>query len=148
MASNRIRGFERRLYRTALWLCPPLFRHDYSAEMLRDFEDAHREACAGGRRRDLWRVRVQISLDLVRTIAVQWARTGVPLIWLLSPVVPLVAIAGLTSLAARGRLAIPPDLDRPELQGLLLVTIASLFVIATTITLTVWASRPIRRLRR
>jgi hypothetical protein len=147
MAADPVRRVELRLYRAALRLCPPAFRDENADEMLHDFTAAREEARGAGRR-ELWRVRLQMAIDLVRTVAVQWSRSGLLLIALAALVVPLVAVEALVRLAVRARFTIPREVDQPELLGLLVLAVTSVFVIATTIAMTLWASRPIRRARR
>ena len=147
MRPDRLRNVDVRLYGAALWLCPPEFRRDYGGEMVRDFLDARADAQAGGRRRDLWLLRAQMGLDVLRTIGVQWSRTGLPLIGLVSMVMPLTLLAGIARLASRARFTIPAGTDQ-ELMGIMLLAVTSFFVIAATIALTVCAPRPVRRRRR
>jgi hypothetical protein len=147
MPSTDIPRLDRVLYRTALALYPAEFRGDFAVEMLLDFEAARADACASGLPSQVWRWRLRMAVDVVRTLGVQWARTGLPLIGVVSALLPLAIAAGLASVAARARFADPPALDHPELVGVLLLTVTSLLVIATTIALTVWAAHP-RRPRR
>ena len=147
MAAEPGRTLDVRLYRAALWLCPPAFRGDNADDMVHDFAAARDEARAGGRRA-LWCVRLHMAIDLARTVAVQWSRTGLLLIALTALVLPLLAVEGLVRLALRARFTIPGDVDQPELLGLMILAVTSLFVIATTIALTLWASRSVRRVRR
>jgi hypothetical protein len=147
MSSTHVPRLDRVLYRTALALYPAEFRGDFAGEMLLDFEAARADACASGLASHLWQWRVRMTLDLLRTLGVQWARTGLPLIGLVSVFLPLAITAGLASVAARARFADPPALDHPELVGILVLTVTAVIVIATTIALTVWAAHP-RRPRR
>jgi hypothetical protein len=147
MPSTLVPRLDRVLYRAALALHPPEFRGDYGGEMWLDFEAARADACASGLASPLWRWRLRMALDVVRTLGVQWARTGLPLIGLVSVCLPLAIAAGLANVAARARFADAPAPDDPELIGILALTVTSLLVIATTIALTVWAAHP-RRPRR
>jgi hypothetical protein len=132
-------------YRAGLRLCPPAFRREYSDQMLQDFEDACREAVdAGG----MGRLRLQMGLDLIRTLGVQWFRSGWPVIMLLSVLPMLAALTGLAPLVGRANFAIPTDRPDSEAIGLVLIATITVFLVATTIVLTLWATRPRRRIRR
>ena len=137
-----------RLYRACLSACPPAFRREYGDEMVRDFGEAREEASGAGGRA-LWRLRLFIAADLLRTVGTQWARTGWPVIALLSLVAPLALAEALTALARRAAFVIPPETAaHTDAIGVLLVATISVLLIATTIALTLWAARPVRRRRR
>ena len=129
-------------------LCPPAFRRDYAADMLLDAADARAEADAAGQPDRLWRWRIQITLDFVRTLGVQWLRTGVPVIAIVAAAIPLAIVAGLASVARRVRVEIPADLPDAEAIGLVLLATLAFCFIAMTIVLTLWTSRLLRRGRR
>jgi hypothetical protein len=136
-----------RLYRACLRACPPAFLREYGDEMVRDFDDAREEAAAAGGRA-LWRLRFLMAIDLLRTMVTQWTRTGWPVIGLVSLMAPLTLAAGLAAVARRATFAIPRDTVHAEMLGVLLLATVSVFLIATTIALTLWAARPVRRRRR
>ena len=132
-------------YRAGLRLCPPAFRREYSDQMLQDFEDACREAADTG---SMSRLRLQMGIDLIRTLGVQWFRSGWPVIILLSVLPMLAAASGLARLVGRARFEIPADVPDAEAIGLVLIATVTVFLVATTIVLTLWATRPRRRIRR
>jgi hypothetical protein len=136
-----------RLYRAALALCPVAFRQDHGDEMARDFDEARREAAADGRGA-LWHLRSLIAIDLVRTLAVQWTRTGIPIIAIAAVSLALGMAAGLATLARRASVQIPPALEHEE--ELIVVFMATICValIATTIVLSLWVGRLTRPRRR
>jgi hypothetical protein len=88
MSPGASRSPDTRVYRAALWLCPSGFRREFADEMVRDFDDAHSEVTSMGAR-DMWPLRLVMAVDLVRTAGVQWARTGLPVIAVLSLTVAL-----------------------------------------------------------
>ncbi len=147
MAARPQRPLEVRLYSACVSTCPPAFRREYAAEMVCDFSDAMEEASAAGAAA-LWRLRLLIALDLVRTFAVQWTRTGWPVIGVLSLVAPLVLVEVLAAVARRATFVIPDDQVQSEAIGVVLLAAISVFLIATTIALTLWAAPPVRRSRR
>jgi hypothetical protein len=147
MSLPPLRSLDSGLYRAALWLCPSGFRREYADEMSRDFDEARDEAStrgAGG----LWWLRLVMTVDLVRTAVVQWARSGLPVIAVISVVAALALAEGLATLARYATFQTPSDPAHGEMMGIVLVATTSVFLIATTIALTLWAVRPIRRGRR
>jgi hypothetical protein len=136
-----------RLYRACLRACPPAFLREYGDEMVRDFSDAREEAAAAGGR-VLWRLRLLMAIDLLRTTVTQWTRTGWPVISLVSVMATLFLAAGLAAVARHATFVIPGDAAHSEALGVLLLATISVFLIATTIALTLWAARPVRRRRR
>jgi hypothetical protein len=136
-----------RLYRACLGACPPAFRREYGDEMVRDCGEAWQEAASAGGRA-LWHLRLQIAVDLVRTVVTQWARTGWPAIGLASLLAPLALAEGLSALARQAAFVIPPEAAHTDIIGVLLVATISVLLVATTIALTLWAARPVPPLRR
>jgi hypothetical protein len=131
-------SFDITLYRAGLQLCPPAFRRDFSAEMLRDFDAARTEAQSSGRRRDLWALRAQMGSDLLRTIAVQWLRTGLPLIAVLALAVALIAAASLVSVWPRMYVDLPAGTADADVIAVALLAVTVVIFIASTIMLTLW----------
>jgi hypothetical protein len=136
-----------RLYRACVSACPRAFRREYGDQMVRDFGEALEEASrAGGDA--LWRLRLLMAIDLLRTMGTQWMRTGWPVIGLVSLVAALTLAATLATVARHAVFVIPPDAAHSEAFGVLLLATTSVFLIAMTIALTLWAARPVRRRRR
>ena len=144
MSRSRSHTFDTLLYRAALRLCPSPFRRAYADEMTRDFAAAHDEAATGrvGGLCQLWTV---MGVDLVRTIIVQWSRTGLPVIALISVTVALVFAEGLATLARHATFEVPTDTPQAEIIGVMILATTSVFLIAMTIVLTLWVGRPFRR---
>jgi hypothetical protein len=139
-----------RLYRAALSLCPAGFRREHGDEMVRDFDEARGEAAADGHRA-LWILRFLMAVDIVRTVGIQWLRSGLPAIGLASTLVTLALAEGIASLALRARFApfqMPANPVDAEVLGLLLLAVMCVMLIAMTIVLTQWVNRPRRRGRR
>jgi hypothetical protein len=136
-----------RLYRACLRACPPAFLREYGDQMVRDFGEAREEAASAGGGA-LWRLRLLMTLDLLRTVGAQWTRNGWPVIGLVSLVVPLTLAAGLAVVARHAAFVIPRDAVHAEMIGVVFLATVSVFLIAMTIALTLWAARPIRRRRR
>ena len=102
MSHGAMPSLDGRLYRAALSLCPAGFRREHGDEMLRDFDEARGEAAADGDRA-LWILRLLMALDLVRTFAIQWVRSGFLAIGLASVLLTLALLRGSpASPSARG----------------------------------------------
>ena len=148
MTGLTLSALELGLYRVALTLSPPAFRREYAAEMMLDAADARAEAMASGRPNGLWRWRAQMALDLLRTLSVQWLRSGLPGIALVALSVPLVLTSGLAAVARRVRFDIPATLPDAEVIALVLLSALVVCIIALTIVFASWTSRLLRRVRR
>jgi hypothetical protein len=129
------------VYRSVLHLYPPAFRREFGAEMACDFEDATTEA---GTRHGwlgvsvLWAI---LAADLLRAIAIQWLRTGVPTAiamaatWTISC---CVLIAQQTSPRRDISLLFPPRTADQEMQILLLGSAVVVLLIVATILVAGW----------
>jgi hypothetical protein len=117
--------------------------------MARDFEEARGEAAADGSRA-LWILRLFMAVDLLRTFGIQWLRTGFPVFGLASILVTLGLAEGLATIARRATIYMPDDAAPDETLGVvfLFLAVISVMLIAMTIVLTQWVSRPRRRGRR
>ena len=132
-----------RIYRASLYLYPPQFRREFAEEMTRDFSEAKMEAQAaqGG----LFAFRARLCADLIKTVFLQWARTGLPVIALISSIVPLYTATLLARLSQSAPVSIPTEPDAEMLAMVLLVTVV-LLIVASTILMTVLFVHP--RLKR
>jgi hypothetical protein len=73
-----------RVYRALLHLYPGAFRSEFGAEMACDFEDATSEAMASGGWSAVLVTWSIVSRDLLFSIAAQWLRSGLPVIFAIS----------------------------------------------------------------
>jgi hypothetical protein len=136
-----------RLYRAALSLCPAGFRREHADEMARDFDEARSEAAAVGDHA-VWHLRFAIGVDLLRTVMVQWVRTGLPAIAFASLVAAVALAAGVVTLISATTVRIPDDLPDAEILGVLLLAVICVVLIAMTMAVNVWVSGLNRRRRR
>src|SRR5262249_52658397 len=114
--------------------------------MASDFDEARQEVADN--RRAIWLLRGCIAVDLVRTLAVQWVRTGLPVIAAVSICLSL-AIA--EALAAAGRsisARMPHGVEDDDVVVLLFMAQISVLLIATTILISLWVDRQMRRSRK
>ena len=145
MPSSFLSSFEGRLYRAALTLLPATFRREHGAEMARDFDEARQEANSTSA---FWLLRAGISIDLVRTLAVQWVRTGLPLIAIASILVSLALAEGLAAIARRTSVRMPEGLEHEDAVVVLFMAEISVVLIAMTIFISLWVGRLMRHGRR
>ena len=134
-----------RIYGAALWLCPPSFRRQYGDQMLRDFVEARADAKAAGERRAIGRFVAQMTIDLARTVVIQWIRTGAIVIAGAAMLCTLTLAGALVGFVRRIRIDVPPR--SLELDTLFVVLIVSVIVvvIAAAIIFTHWFAASIRR---
>ena len=130
---------EVRLYRAALRLCPGEFRREHAGDMALDFEDARQEAAGAGA---AWTLRLLLGVDLARTIAVQWLRTGLPVIGCAAAFVSLSLVAGVASASRFVTRRLSSVAGELELLGVVLLAVVAVMVIVATIVFNQWAHRP------
>ena len=145
MPSASLKSLEGRLYRAALSLLPPAFRREHGAEMARDFDQARQEAASASA---FWLLRACIAIDLVRTLAVQWVRTGLPIIAVLSLVVSIAVAEALAAIARRASIRMPAGFEHEDELIVLFMAQISVVLIALTILLSLWVGRLTRPRRR
>ena len=147
MTGHPAARLESRFYRAALRLCPAAFHSDHGEEMACDFDEARGAAAVAGSRA-VWTLRLMIVLDLVRTIGVQWLRTGLPAIAGVAACISLGLVASIASMGRwlAGRVAI--DHETSEGVGFVLLSSVAVLVIVTTIVFNHWMQRPRRTARR
>jgi hypothetical protein len=131
------------VYRAVLRLYPVRFQEDFASDMALDFADASDEAWLAARWAGLVRVWLGAILDLMRSFAVQWMRTQLPLIAAFSLCVALSTAAVAQTIAPKGPFFVnlPPH-DR-ELVTLFLLAACVVLVIASVIIFTHWFLRPL-----
>jgi hypothetical protein len=114
--------------------------------MARDFDEARKEAADS--RGAIWVLRACMAIDLVRTLAVQWVRTGLPVIAVAS-IFPALAIAeGMAAVSRGARVRIPDGLEHEDILLVLFMDVICVVLIAMTIVLSLWVGRLTRRGRR
>jgi hypothetical protein len=145
MPSILLSAFEGRLYRAALTLLPGAFRREHGSEMARDFDEARQEADSTSA---FWLLRAGISIDLVRTVAVQWVRTGLPLIAIASILLSLTLAEALAAIARRTSVRMPDGLKHEDAVVVLFMAEISVVLIAMTIFISLWVGRLMRHGRR
>jgi hypothetical protein len=136
-----------RLYRRMLVLYPARFRDQFRHEMASDFEEASRDALAApGRWLALASLWALVAADFLRTLAIQWLRTGLPLVALMAAFVT----SGTVSMLAWIWPSPPVASSAPDSDIAFLVLVAAvvLLVIASTIVFSLLFLRPLFYRRR
>jgi hypothetical protein len=135
------RPFDTRVYAAVLHLLPPVFRDAFAGDMLQDFQDGRREAGRRGRLPFLMRT----LGDLGRTVARQWWRTGWPVILASAAAIPLLLASTVAALWPRDPFPVSPALPDRDAIVFSLLAIVVLFVITSTVLITLWTNQLVRR---
>ena len=91
-----------RIYRLLLRLYPSSFRREFGHEMTLDFDEAGREAWNDRQWEGLITFWGRMSADIAATVAVQWMRTGLPAIALVSVLVAMGVTGAAAQIVPRG----------------------------------------------
>lgn len=137
-----------RIYRLLIRLYPSSFRREFGHEMTLDFDEAGREAWNDRRWEGLITFWGRMSADIAVTVAIQWMRTGLPAIALVSVVVAMGVTGAAAQIVPRGPMGSTLTPDERDLAMIILLIGVVLSVIAATILFTVWFTRPLTRRRR
>ena len=132
------------IYRTGLYLYPPAFRREFGAEMGRDFEEATVECRAAGGWRAIIGLWTHTSADLAMTASVQWLRSGLPAIGLVSAVCALLTVTVAAQLR-RATVSVPlAEADR-DVVAIALMAMVVLLIIVAVLVFNLWFSRSLMR---
>ena len=113
--------------------------------MARDFDQARQEATDTAA---IWMVRACMSIDLVRTLAVQWVRTKLPIIAVASIVIALAIAEALAAIARRASVRMPVGMEHEDTVVVLFMAEILVVLIAMTILISLWVGRLTRPRRR
>ena len=131
------------VYRTLLRLYPLRFQEDFASDMALDFADARKEAWLEGRWIGLFRVWLRAASDVARSLTLQWMRTHIPLIAVVSIAIALSAAAVAQTLVPKEPFFANLQPHDRDLAALMLLTACVVLVIASTIIFTLWFLRPL-----
>jgi hypothetical protein len=141
-------GIGVRVYEAALQLYPPAFRREFGVEMVRDVREASLESAASRGWRDVATFWLAIAGDMLMTVPLEWCRTGLPLLALVSALPGAAFLGVLARVERRGWLVVPEQVADREILALVLLVTVVLFLILATIMFTLWFARPRRSRRR
>ena len=133
------------VYRALLRLYPLHFQQDFASDMALDFADASDEAWQRRRWRGVAGIWTRAAADLAGSLTVQWVRTGIPLIALLSVSAAVCAASAALTLVPQEPLPIRLPQRDQELAMLLLLAGTVFLIIAATIIFSVWFLLPLLR---
>jgi len=136
-------SLDARCYHAALFLCPPAFRREFAQEILLVFDEARQEARIAAPQYGLWSFRARMAADLAGTIVRQWLRTGWPVMAPLAILYPLAASSALAALWRRIPLHMLRGTADSDVLMLELLAAVVLLIVAATIILTLWFTRPL-----
>jgi hypothetical protein len=136
-------SLDARCYHAALFLCPPAFRREFAQEILLVFDEARQEARLAAPQYGLWSFRARMAVDLAATIVRQWFRTGLPILAPLAILYPLAASSALATLWRRMPFHVPRGTADSDVLMLELLAAVVLLIVAATIILTLWFTRPL-----
>ena len=112
------------------------------------FDEARQEAQRSAHGSGLWSFRARMSADLAITIARQWLRTGWPIVVPLAILYPLAVSSALATLWRRVPFHMPRGTPDSDVLMLELLAAVVLLIVAATIILTLWFTRPLLYRRR
>ena len=141
-------GIGVRVYEAALQLYPPAFRREFGVEMVRDVREASLESAASRGWRDVATFWLAIAGDMLMTVPLEWCRTGLPLLALVSALPGAAFLGVLARVERRAWLVVPEQVADREILALVLLVTVVLFLILATIMFTLWFARPRRSRRR
>lgn len=148
LAPPQLRSKVAKLYFAALVLCPPAFRREFSMEMALDLEEAIEDAKLVGRRRELLALCAIVGTDLVKTLLLQWLRTGVPALFFFWTIGAIGAARLAGHVLPRDLFPVPAATAEREFVALTLLIGGVLFVVFATILFSFWFSGPLLRRHR
>jgi hypothetical protein len=131
------------VYRTLLRLYPVRFQEEFSSDMALDFADASEEAWLAERWTGLLQVWLRTGADLARSLTLQWMRTHVPLIAIVSIVIALSTASVAQTLIPKEPFFVNLQPHDRDLAALMLLTACVILVVASTIIFTLWFLRPL-----
>ena len=135
-------GIGVRVYEAALRLYPPAFRREFGVEMMRDVREASLESEASRGWREVAAFWLAIAGDVLMTVPLEWCRTGLPLLALVSALPGAAFLGVLARMERRAGLVVPEQVADREVLALVLLVTVVLFLILATIMFTLWFARP------
>jgi len=135
-------GIGVRVYEAALQLYPPAFRREFGVEMVRDVREASLESAASRGWRDVATFWLAIAGDVLMTVPLEWCKTGLPLLALVSALPGAAFLGVLARVERRAWLLVPEQVADREILALVLLVTVVLFLILATILFTLWFAHP------
>ena len=138
------------VYKALLHVYPPSFRQEFGDEMVCDFDDSTHDAWTAGGWLAVAALWLVVCADYGRTVAVQWVRTGWPVLIGLSVTWSLSCCALIAQqFVPRAELHMPRSRSEEEMLLMMLAGAVIFVLIAITIVVTaVFWALAVRRMRR
>src|SRR5262245_47773103 len=105
-----------RLYRAVMYLYPPRFRREFTAQMAMDFEEERGES--GRALPALW---WQHGVDVAGSLVIQWLRTGLPVVIVMAITWPIVILSAIARYWRPMFFQLPPRSQDEEVLGLVML---------------------------
>ena len=131
------------VYRAILRLYPLRFQEEFASDMALDFADASDEAWMQRQWTGLLAVWVRSAADVGRSLTLQWMRTRLPFVAVISGLVALSTAAIAQTVVPRGPFLAQVTPSDRDLVILILMAACVVLVIASTIIFTQWFLRPL-----
>jgi hypothetical protein len=131
------------VYRAVLRLYPLRFQEEFGSDMALDFADASDEAWLQRQWTGLLAVWLRAAVDLVRSLMLQWMRTRLPFVAVVSGLIALSTAAIAQTVVPRGPFLAQVKPGDRDLVLLILMAASVVLVIASTIIFTQWFLRPL-----
>ena len=131
------------VYRAILRLYPLRFQEEFASDMALDFADASDEAWLQRQWTGLLAVWVRSAADVGRSLTLQWMRTRLPFVAVISGLVALSTAAIAQTVVPRGPFLAQVKPNDRDLVILILMAACVVLVIASTIIFTQWFLRPL-----
>ena len=131
------------VYRAVLRLYPLRFQEEFASDMALDFADASDEAWMQRQWTGLLSVWLRSAADVARSLTLQWMRTKLPVVALISGLVALSTAAIAQTVVPRGPFLAHVKPNDRDLVVLILMAACVVLVIASTIIFTQWFLRPL-----
>ena len=131
------------VYRAVLRLYPLRFQEEFASDMALDFADASDEAWLRRQWTGLLAVWLRCAADVARSLTLQWMRTRLPFVAVISGLVALSTAAIAQTVVPRGPFFAQVTPHDRDLVILILMAACVVLVIASTIIFTQWFLRPL-----
>jgi hypothetical protein len=127
------------IYQACLLLYPATFRVEFGDEMVSDFDEATADAWQDRRWAGVLQLWTLVGVDVVRTVAIQWLRTGLPALIALSAIWSTMMCTLIAhQFVARPPILAPPRTPEEEVSMLLVAVGVFIWLIAAIIAVTGW----------
>jgi hypothetical protein len=127
------------LYQACLLLYPERFRLEFGDEMVSDFDEATADAWHTRRWSGVFAVWTLVGVDFARTVAIQWLKTGLPALIVLSAIWSMmIATLIAQQFVPRAPMLAAPRTPDEEVSMMLVGMGVLIWLIAAIIAVTGW----------